>query len=401
MRLGVAAIVCVAAACQSDNGSFVRITDSGSPDVYVACPRNKTSQCNPLTQSGCAAGEKCTWLLDAVVPQYIGHIGCAPMGARDVGESCMYGPPGCDGYDDCKKGFVCGDYRGGEGVCKQLCDQQGGFPMCDAQHSCVTHSGLFSTGETTPSAAGVCDIACDPLTDNDFDGSGSASTKSTTTCGADPNVGCYGYPSFGTPPKTAWSCSNERNPNVAQPIGLRHRVQCTTANACVDSIQPIRVESCNQGYLPLLRESATVSTVICVALCKPKNCYAGNCGPNDENRLGEAPHRCMNPDRVGTFDTSAGGEHCRFMWSFERDELGDFLPSSSSNTLGFCFDHAKYGFPPCASLPDGFGSGSALGAGDVGCVDTTHVQLATGKPKLVDDLRPLITPRYFSAASRH
>ena len=40
--------------------------------------------CNPLTQAGCAAGEKCTWLLDALTPpQYVGHIGCAPDGTGE------------------------------------------------------------------------------------------------------------------------------------------------------------------------------------------------------------------------------------------------------------------------------------------------------------------------------
>jgi hypothetical protein len=299
---------------------------------------------------------------------------------------------------------VCGDYRSNIGVCKRICDYQGGQPGCDAQHVCVTYAGLFGTGNSTPPAGGVCDLACDPLTENDFDGSGTASTKTSTTCGSAATVGCYGYPSFGTPPVTGFACGSDRNANEAQPIGLRHRVQCVETNNCADPGPTIYVNSCNQGYLPLLRESATVSTAICVALCKPKNCYAGNCGASDENRLGEAPHRCTSSDRSGTFDTSASGEHCRFMWSFERDEQGNFLRSSSSDTLGFCFDHGKYLYdsngdttpdapiPPCATLPDGFGSGFALGAADLGCVDSTHAGLPfTGKPP---SMEPVLRPLY-------
>jgi hypothetical protein len=363
------------------------------------------TNCNPLMQTGCAAGEKCTWLLDALMPQYAGHVGCAPDGAANAGEACMYGEAGAAGYDNCKRGTVCSNYLGGTGTCKQICDQMGGFPPCDAQHTCVVYSGLFSTGEMTPAAGGLCDVACNPLTDNDFDGAASASMKTSAACGTNPGVGCYGYPSFGTYPLTGWSCTDDVSAAVAQPIGLRHRVQCTTANGCAGAGPTIYVNSCNQGYLPLLRESTMVSTTICVALCKPKNCFAGNCGANNANRLGEAPHRCTSPDRVGTFDTTAGGEHCRFIWSFEIDNQGNFLRSPTSDTIGFCFDHSKYLYdsnadntpdaplPACATLPDGFGTASPIdGAADLGCVDSTHAQLAHGKalPRTFDDLRPLI-----------
>ncbi|HEY5925315.1 MAG TPA: hypothetical protein VIV11_26710 [Kofleriaceae bacterium] len=396
MRLTILLVVLVGCGDCNDVEP-VHVPPDSRPGDAFGCPR--TSPCNPLTQAGCCVGQKCTWRLDAVMPQYIGHVSCAPDGSAAVDEPCMYGPPGVLGYDNCKKGLVCGDYRGGTGVCKQICDQQGGAPMCDAQHACVTYPGLFNTGDTTPSAGGVCDVACDPLTENDFDGSGSA-TKSSSTCGSAAEVGCYGYPSLGSPPRTSWTCMPERNLTVGQPTGLRHRVQCTTANGCADPGPTLYVNSCNQGYLPLLRESATISTAICVALCKPLNCYAGNCGPANQNRLGEAPHRCTSPDRVGTFDTSVGGEHCRFIWSFEIDDQGNFLRSPSSDTLGFCFDHSKYlydsdadnvpdtPYPACSTLADGFGSG-VFGAADLGCVDTTHAQLMNVPPRRFDDVRPL------------
>lgn len=359
-------VVPVLVACSGGADTHVDVIDSGVPDAFEACPRPRTSPCNPLTQSGCAAAEKCTWIVNAVVPQYIGHVGCVPNGVADVGAPCAFGPPGCDGYDGCKRGLVCSDYRGGAGVCKQICDQQGGQPTCDSAHTCVTYPRLFFTGETTPAAAGVCDRACDPLADNDFDGSGPA-TEIGSTCGSDAGVGCYGSPSFGTPPKTGWSCMAELHPGAS----LRHRTQCTELNGCADPGPTIFVNSCSQGYSPLLRVSARVSTAICVALCKPKNCYAGNCGTNDEDRLGEAPHRCTGTDRVGSFETSAGGEHCRFLWYYERDDQGSFLRSPSSDTVGVCVDHAKYGEPPCASLPL-TGQPNAV---QYGCVDSTAAGL--------------------------
>ncbi len=362
--------------------------------------------CNVLTQAGCATGEKCTWLLDAVMPQYVGHIGCAMAGAADVGQQCMYGAPGATGFDNCKAGLVCGNFGGGQGICKQICDQDGGQPTCDGQHVCVTYADLFSTGDTTPAAGGVCDQACDPLADNDFDGAGSL-TKTGTTCGNDPQSGCYGAPSRGAAPPTGWSCADDVNFDKAQPIGLRHRVQCVDTNMCAAPV--IYINSCNQGYLPLLRESTMVSTAICTALCKPKNCYSGNCGGGtNPDRLGEAPHRCTTQDRVGTFDNGANGEHCRYLWSLELDMQGNFLRSPTSDTVGICFDHSKYlydsnndnmpdtALPACATLADGFGSGTTFGAADLGCVDTTHAMLANGKaitPRTFDELRPL-TSRY-------
>ena len=91
------------AACDSgcEDRTYVRVVDSGTLDAYVACRRVALSSCNPLTQAGCGAGEKCTWIVNALTPQYIGHVGCAPIGSASLGESCSYGPPGCDGYDNC------------------------------------------------------------------------------------------------------------------------------------------------------------------------------------------------------------------------------------------------------------------------------------------------------------
>jgi hypothetical protein len=402
MRKLVFAVIALLGGC----GGCKDTPDIVPPDVPPDVPMG----CNVLTQAGCAAGEKCTWLLDAVMPQYVGHVACAPAGTANVGEACMYGMPGATGFDNCAAGLVCGNFRGGAGECKQICDQQGGAPACDAQHVCVTYSGLFGTSATMPAAGGVCDLACDPMTDNDFDGSGTQ-VKTGTTCGTNPAIGCYGVPSSGTAPATGWSCGGDVNVNEAQPIGLRHRVQCTEMNNCADPGPTIYVNSCNQGYLPLLRESTMVSTAICTALCKPKNCYLGNCGTNNADRLGEDPHRCTTPDRVGQFDTGQAAEHCRYIWSFEIDDQGNFLRSPTSDTVGFCFDHSKYLYdsdndntpdtplPACATLADGFGAGMTFGAADIGCVDTSHAQLATGKSiarRTFDDVRPL-TKRYMTS----
>lgn len=307
--------------------------------------------CNPLTQMGCNAGEKCTWIIDQTTPMYVGHIGCVMDGTAATGAACMFGAPGATGFDNCAKGGVCSAFgtTGQAGTCKQICDNAGGAPMCDASHVCVQYSKLFSTGASSPAAAGVCDLACNPLTDNDFDGSGSASHKTTGTCGSATTIGCYGIPSGGTPPATGWSCTGDINANAdGTDKGLRHRVECTTATGCADTDGTIYVNSCNQGYLPLFRESTAVSTAVCIAMCKPADCYSGNCGTNNANRLGVVGNRCSAPDRVpgANFNTGPYREECEYLWSEELDGSGNFLPSPTSDTMGFCFDHGQYKYDP-------------------------------------------------------
>lgn len=323
--------------------------------------------CNPLTQAGCAANEKCTWLIDATMPQYVGHVGCAPDGDVAVDGDCTYGAAGATGYDNCAKGNVCSQFSqpGMMGKCKQLCDQQGGTPTCDDNHVCVTYSDLFSTGDNSPAAAGVCDLACDPITDNDFDGSGTK-TKSTMTCGSADNIGCYGYPSFGSPPATGWSCTGDFNFENGMGTGLRHRVKCEDANKCSRN-GTIYVNSCNQGYLPLLIETTGSTVAICTALCKPANCSVDGCGQSGAARQGESPHGCNLNDRVGTFQANAagtstnnavgafetGGDHCTYMWNFEIDDQDNYLPSPTSDKVGYCFDHSKYKYDSNAdTMPD-------------------------------------------------
>src|SRR5689334_19554648 len=103
MLLGLALAAC------GDDGQH---PSDAAVDGTTACPRTRAT-CSLATQTGCAAGEKCTWIVDAETPEYHGHIGCAPAGSADADQPCMFGAPGCDGYDNCKRGFVCSDYGGG------------------------------------------------------------------------------------------------------------------------------------------------------------------------------------------------------------------------------------------------------------------------------------------------
>jgi hypothetical protein len=199
--------------------------------------------------------------------------------------------------------------------------------------------------------------------------------RTGVTCGSSPQLGCYGAPSHGVPLRTQFSCSPDIHSDPD--LGLRHRTECTTATGCADPDGSIYINSCNQGYLPVFRESTAVSTTVCIAMCGPLDCYAGNCGSNDVNRIGAVPHRCANPDAVGAFGP---GEECHYIWVYELDSSGTLLRSPSSDKLGFCLDHTLYGLPSCKDLPL-HGSGSDLGAADLGCVSTSTAGVSfTGKP---------------------
>src|SRR5205823_11766044 len=50
--------------------------------------------CNPVTQTGCAAGQKCTWVTDATTPMPLGHIDCVMDGTVALGGTCTSGPAG-------------------------------------------------------------------------------------------------------------------------------------------------------------------------------------------------------------------------------------------------------------------------------------------------------------------
>jgi hypothetical protein len=364
-----------AVACGDDGPVVVR--DAGVGDAPSDVP---AGPCSPTLQTGCADGEKCAWLIDE---NAVWSAVCQPAGAAVIGEPCTYGTLAAP-QDSCVAGAICTNRH-----CAAICPL-GNTPgtACPGTQFCNDRPSLFQNGNAA-AFAGVCEQACEPLADNDFDGDEVTLSKSGTACGAGPNRSCGGFASPGRVP-TRFTCTNE----IDYPARLVNRSPVTA---------PFDASSCSQGYLPLLFESTGSSTIVCTALCKPLNCYSGSCGSNDDNRLGQAPHRCNAVDRRGTFDTSPGAEHCQFWW---RTEIGGdlFLPSAFTDSLGFCVDHSKYtdamgaALPACASLPDGFGAAGSLGAADLGCVDSSRLpMLANGKRGVprsspLGDVRPLFGP---------
>lgn len=78
-------------------------------------------------------------------------MACVAIGPRGFGESCTMAapPPPGTGVDDCGKGLACS-----AGVCRKVCDEQGGEPMCEAGFACMRDAELFFIGDEY--IAGVC-----------------------------------------------------------------------------------------------------------------------------------------------------------------------------------------------------------------------------------------------------
>ena len=132
------ALLAVVACSESEQRSSVVDTFPDSLDV---------KPCNPLTQSGCSLGEKCTWVVDQLEP-LVGHVGCAFDGETSVGSACEVGAQG----DDCVEGAVCVS-----GECKTICDLAGGAPACGATQTCTTHPDIFVSEAAV--IAGACEAS--------------------------------------------------------------------------------------------------------------------------------------------------------------------------------------------------------------------------------------------------
>jgi hypothetical protein len=346
-KLALSAFVALLVACSGNSNNKVHIvTDSGS---------GSDATCNPLAQTGCNTGEKCTWVYDLVSADgtnVLGHVGCAPDGDKAVGAQCTRNAAGAQGYDDCAKDGFCKAKReligpGGMGVCEQICDNNGGAPMCGSDSVCVAYHNIFEV--SAMNVAGVCDKKCDPFADNDFLHTGSgAPNRPGTQC--QPYEGCYGNPGATTARPTAFSCAREYNTD------LHHRDECTmTSGNSLMAANPLSQvacstasNGCSEGYTELFYEDTSGSMIVtCTALCKPASCWSGHCGgtTTDTSNIAGDPasaHRCTPADILGTFEAatigSAGvnGNQCYFAWRLQFDGSGNFFTSGFNDTVGWC-----------------------------------------------------------------
>jgi hypothetical protein len=338
--------------------------DGGMNDAGVDAP---PAQCDVFAQTGCPANQKCTWISDgASTPTFT--IGCVANGTVADKGACSFSS-GPLSFDNCVKGSFCF-----AGLCATICNPMNATNTCGSTAAC--------TGYSDPPGAGACVPTCNPLDDNSFR---QGASKPGTACTA--AQGCYGVPSTTSGNPTRFQCA----PDLHITNRAVHRTRCEVANTCASAGGPY-VNGCSQGYMALLRESTTSTTIVCIAMCKPSNCYSGNC----PSAAGVAPHACNTTNAEGTFDpatTANNGDHCMYSWFFEND-AGNVVLSPTSNTVGFCVNHKLLQYdtnadgvpdsnlPLCASLPLMGNTDPPYNAGDWGCVDTATAGVQfTGKKR--------------------
>jgi hypothetical protein len=362
-KLAMGALMVGLMACGGGGGSSstVIVTDTGGGgDVGPAT-------CNPLTQTGCNASEKCTWIEDQENPP-IGHVGCAPEAAapKAIGAACTPPPPGPMGYDDCAKGSVCL-----AGVCKQICDVMGGAPTCDENHSCTRYADFFEVGGNA--VAGVCDPGCDPLTQDLKIGTNKVACGSPT--GNMPNSGCYGYDDYSCAPVGPTTLTLlDRDPPRTNASGNPY------------------LNGCAPGFIPFFYEMTGSTTTLCSGYCSALEIDSTQPNNNQGNAtaLAKMPADAAPVAGHGVcsaiYKGSSANSSCRFMYPYVEDDMGNlplaFEQGPYLDTLGICFEYTQFNYdhdmntqtpnmpyPNCATLPkrSGTTTGDADDAADWGC----------------------------------
>jgi hypothetical protein len=383
-KLALGALFAGLAACGggSDKPVFVDAPSGGDGGAGA---------CNPLTQTGCNAGEKCTWINDQDNPP-IGHVGCAPDGTVAIGAACTDPPAGPMGYDQCVKGSVCLS-----GECKQICDQNGGAPTCDANHSCTRYADFFEVGGTA--VAGVCDPGCDPLTQDLKLGAVPACGSTDPTM---PSKGCYGYDDYSCAPSgmTTWTLTDRQPPRT---------------NA---SGNPY-LNGCAPGFIPFFFEMTGSTMTLCSGLCSAlevDNTTIGGLTPaqrddGDATAIGKLPTTAKAAGDATCGTTKKGSRPsstCRFMWPYLEDDQGmltmAFEQSVYLDTLGVCMaiEFFQYDtnmdmmpdtpYPSCTTLPR-TGAGDDDSADDWGCLKRSNSMFVSGRAKLNPALKDIRLPK--------
>jgi hypothetical protein len=299
----------------------------GDGDGESKAPVVGPSDCDPVAQTGCGDGQKCSWIR---IGEDDGALGCVPDGAKAEDAACGFGTPGNQtGYDDCAAGLTC--FGGDTGTCEKVCDATAAG-SCGATGACQAYADYFDD-----TAHGFCVPSCDPVTQVRLSDSAEACGSADPSA---PTLGCYASYANSVLP-TAFTCA------PAGAADLTHREPARTSAGGTPYLN-----GCAPGYLPLLVESTGSAVVVCIALCTPVESHQGDA----DGLLGAAPHQC--PDRGAT----GAGEECRF-YSWLEPETAPV--STATSTVGFCFDHTKYTWdhdqnattapvaaPSCADLPN-------------------------------------------------
>ncbi|HTJ44676.1 MAG TPA: hypothetical protein VL463_21370 [Kofleriaceae bacterium] len=322
-------------ACGSKSNSHPDVQINPNIDAGFDAPMAQV--CNPVAQSGCDAGEKCSWVrIQATATTQIGQLGCVPDGSVAVNGSCTWGAAGAaTGYDNCVKGNIClasSRTDKATGVCLGICDTTaaaGAAGACATNYACGRYVNFFQNAGDPATTTGLCDPTCDPLTQKrDFD----AGSASGDHCGGPldanqkPTKTCIGFPSSDANPSD-FTCGN-----------VLDATKTAGTYAYDTTLGGVFANSCAAGSIPLLYDNTASAQaqdemkILCVAYCKP----ADTSTAATTQAGGISPNTCA---AAGT-----GGSHqCLYWWGLEYDSSGNPTPKNKwSDTLGYCFDYTNY-----------------------------------------------------------
>jgi hypothetical protein len=271
-----------------DDDDDVNFVDAGD-DVAEAC--------NPVSQTGCEAGEKCTWVVYSEEPA-LGKTECVADGAVDKAGACTVGEPGAaTGFDDCKAGLYCVN-----GACSDICTQTDAT-TCDDGFACVIYADTFDDlGDD--STVGLCAPTCNPVTqDCEIEG------QACYLLISDGAGTCAGVP--------AAAATQEQGDTCYGPM----------AGSCY-------LNGCNKGYQAILLATAGSDDAVCGAFCSPVNTYVDNPDTNDVD--GGDPANC------GVARVMQADQGCGFIQSIFAGS-DTFDPSIISVDYGICYNGAEWG----------------------------------------------------------
>jgi hypothetical protein len=329
MKLVVLAFVLAFAGCGGDD------TELPTPFADAALA------CNPVAQTGCSTGEKCTWLVDIdstpTTPQ-IGHVGCARDGATADGAACS--DPSSGGADDCIAGDVCI-----LGTCKPICDPQlvgGATGACPTSYACSIYADVFESAGN--SIAGVCEPTCSPLTQ-------------TLNVGA--NTAACGSPDPAQPVSTCVASAAFRSFHCA-PTSSELYANVDRKPPFTDAGGNVYTNGCAPGFIPFYYEDASgAMQTLCTGMCAPlkvDQTIAAEAAHKDDSRgdkmaLGKLPTELAPALGKATCDagikgstvTAPRGQDCRFLWfPLAKGDPTKALDSPFNDTLGVCFAYEKF-----------------------------------------------------------
>lgn len=323
---------------------------SSGPDAAVA-------SCDPLAQTGCEAGEKCSVILPP--DDGNGSTDCVGDGSVAEGDPCML-IERADGtrIDDCMGPLVCGP----ENVCTPPCvfRERG---SCGDGGTCVAVNRYFE--DVTVANVGLCVPQCDPL-----DPGGTCNT----------GRGCY--PFF---PTSEFLCVVPASGADA----LRFMDECSPQSSpgvCFINSAPIGAVS----FLALDYDLQAESTPRVSPFCRAISTHSASADPAN-TAAGDPSLRC------GAGLLASGGAQCRHLNSMYANEelqlipdgVGLCVPTGSSSPAGanyndsVTFDLAAWSQDPESLLnPDGVPFCP-------GCLTHDEFQEALGGAALrLDDLLP-------------